>query len=79
MTTHHRRPICSPATDGDRVVVAAFMNYLRASRDAEARGTTICRAEPGSADGWPCTHDVGHDGPCTPTPTGPTDTTEPTL
>ncbi len=76
-----RRPICVATTDGDRAVVAQFRAYLQAQRAAEHRGTTICRAEPDTPGGWPCTHDVGHDGPHAPVPTStarPTDTTEPT-
>ncbi|OPC79953.1 hypothetical protein B4N89_02425 [Embleya scabrispora] len=62
MTAPRRRPICAPTTPEDRAVVDQFRAYLRAARAAEARGTHICRAEPDTATGWPCTHDTGHDG-----------------
>jgi hypothetical protein len=64
-----RPPICSPTTLEDRAVVDRFRAYLKAQRDAEARGTRICRTPPNTETGWPCTHDVHHDGPHTWEPT----------
>ncbi|MFI6979330.1 hypothetical protein ACIBSV_12190 [Embleya sp. NPDC050154] len=65
MSRPRRRPICSPTTPEDRAVVEQFKAYLQAQRAAEQRGTSICRALPTPDTGWPCTHDVHHDGPHT--------------
>lgn len=50
-----------PLQPEDIAAVEQFVAYLAAKRDAENRGTDVCRETPASEPWTLCTHDEGHD------------------